>query len=69
MITLILITIPVEIIFLCILRAFGWLKLPITFAILSVLFFCCAVSFTVYPVFMLAEVHNRSSSHLSWLSY
>ncbi|KAG0692383.1 Mg transporter [Suillus ampliporus] len=43
MVTLILITIPIEIIFLCILRAFGWLKLPIVFAILSVLFFCCAV--------------------------
>ncbi|KAG1736926.1 Mg transporter [Suillus paluster] len=43
MVTLILITIPIEIIFLCILRAFGWLRLPIIFAILSVLFFCCAV--------------------------
>ncbi|OJA11197.1 hypothetical protein AZE42_06241 [Rhizopogon vesiculosus] len=43
MITLILITIPIEILFLCTLRALGWLKLPIIFAILSVLFFCCAV--------------------------
>ncbi|OAX36013.1 Mg transporter [Rhizopogon vinicolor AM-OR11-026] len=43
MITLILITIPIEILFLGILRALGWLKLPIIFAILSVFFFCCAV--------------------------
>ncbi|KAG1799363.1 Mg transporter [Suillus plorans] len=43
MVTLTVITIPIEILFLCTLRAFGWLKLPIIFAILSVLFFCCAV--------------------------
>lgn len=45
MVTLTVITIPIEILFLCTLRAFGWLKLPIIFAILSVIFFCCAVSF------------------------
>ncbi|KAG1778388.1 hypothetical protein EV702DRAFT_1220202, partial [Suillus placidus] len=43
MVTLTVITIPIEILFLCTLRAFGWLKLPIIFAILSILLFCCAV--------------------------
>jgi solute carrier family 41 len=43
MVTLTAITIPIEILFLCTLRVFGWLKLPIIFAMLSVLFFCCAV--------------------------
>ncbi|KAJ3540995.1 hypothetical protein NMY22_g4075 [Coprinellus aureogranulatus] len=43
MITLLLITIPVEIIFLTILNAFGWLKIHIFFILFSVLFFCCAV--------------------------
>ncbi|KAG2132842.1 solute carrier family 41 member 1 [Suillus bovinus] len=43
MVTLTVITIPIEILFLCTLRAFGWLKLPIIFAVFSVLFFCCAV--------------------------
>ncbi|KAF8894842.1 hypothetical protein BD779DRAFT_867040 [Infundibulicybe gibba] len=43
MITLLIITVPVEIIFLAILRGFGWLKLPFTFVAFSVVFFCCAV--------------------------
>ncbi|KAG2139058.1 Mg transporter [Suillus clintonianus] len=43
MATFILITVPIVILFLCILRASGWLKFSIMFAILSVLFFCCAV--------------------------
>lgn len=43
MITFILITIPIVILFLCILRASGWLKFSIIFAILSVLIFCCAI--------------------------
>ncbi|KIY44072.1 hypothetical protein FISHEDRAFT_52057 [Fistulina hepatica ATCC 64428] len=41
--TLLLITIPVEIIFLAVLRGLGWLHLPFPFVVLSVLFFCCAV--------------------------
>ncbi|KIJ63361.1 hypothetical protein HYDPIDRAFT_113350 [Hydnomerulius pinastri MD-312] len=47
MITLLLVTLPVEVIFLAILHAFGWLKLPIIFAIFAVLFFCCAVSISL----------------------
>ncbi|KAI6107028.1 solute carrier family 41 member 1 [Pisolithus croceorrhizus] len=45
--TLLLITIPVEIIFLATLQAFGWLKLSILFAVLSVLLFCCAVTISL----------------------
>jgi len=44
MITLLIITIPVEIIFLSILNALGWLKLPILFTLFSIVFFGCAVS-------------------------
>jgi solute carrier family 41 len=43
MVTFILITVPIVILFLCILRASGWLNFSIVFAILSLLFFCCAV--------------------------
>ncbi|KAH8100273.1 Mg transporter [Cristinia sonorae] len=43
MITLLCVTFPVEIIFLGVLRAFGWLKFPILFVIFSVVFFCIAV--------------------------
>lgn len=42
--TLFLVTIPVEIGFLYTLRAVGWLKLPVLFIMLSVLFFCITVS-------------------------
>lgn len=48
MITLILVTIPIEIIFLAILHNFGWLQLPIVFAIFSLAFFCCAVSALIF---------------------
>ncbi|KAJ8699219.1 hypothetical protein PTI98_002358 [Pleurotus ostreatus] len=44
MITLIVITIPVEIIFLSILHGLGWLRLPFVFVAFSILFFCCAVT-------------------------
>ncbi|KAF5343539.1 hypothetical protein D9758_012934 [Tetrapyrgos nigripes] len=43
MVTLMVITLPVEIIFLAMLRGFGWLRLPFMFVASSVLFFCCAV--------------------------
>ncbi|KAF9453714.1 hypothetical protein P691DRAFT_657998 [Macrolepiota fuliginosa MF-IS2] len=43
MITLLLITLPVEIAFLSVLRSIGWLKVPFIFIVFSVLFFCCAV--------------------------
>ncbi|KAI6021975.1 hypothetical protein EDC04DRAFT_2937552 [Pisolithus marmoratus] len=48
MITLLLITIPMEIIFLATLCTFGWLKLSILFAILSVLLFCCVVTISLF---------------------
>lgn len=44
MITLILVTIPVEIIFLITLRWLGWLHPPIIFVAISIIFFCIAVS-------------------------
>ncbi|KAJ6500750.1 Mg transporter, partial [Mycena sanguinolenta] len=44
MITLLLITLPVEVIFLSIITGLGWLKLPFIFIVFSVLFFCLAVS-------------------------
>ncbi|KAJ8508162.1 hypothetical protein ONZ45_g9526 [Pleurotus djamor] len=44
MITLIIITIPVEIIFLAILRGLGWLHLPFIFVAFSIVFFCVAVT-------------------------
>ncbi|KAG2359727.1 solute carrier family 41 member 1 [Suillus spraguei] len=58
MVTFILITIPIVILFLCILRVSGWLKFSIIFAILLVLFFCCAV-FTSLVV-------ARSLTNLLW---
>ncbi|KAJ7144974.1 solute carrier family 41 member 1 [Mycena crocata] len=44
MLTLLVVTLPVEIIFLSILAALGWLRLPLAFVALSVVFFCIAVS-------------------------
>ncbi|KAF8801408.1 hypothetical protein BYT27DRAFT_7114977 [Phlegmacium glaucopus] len=41
--TLLIITIPVEIIFLSILDTLGWLNLPFLFVAFSIVFFCCAV--------------------------
>lgn len=43
MITLLLVTFPIEIGFLAVIRWFGWLHLPFVFLALSVLFFCVAV--------------------------
>lgn len=45
MITLFIITIPVEIIFLSVLRGIGWLTLPFAFVASSVVFFCAAVRY------------------------
>jgi len=44
MITLLVITLPVEVIFLTILSGLGWLNLPFLFVGFSIVFFCCAVS-------------------------
>jgi solute carrier family 41 len=57
MATLLFVTLPVEIIFLAILRALGWLHLPFIFVFFSVIFFCCAVS----PI--------RRSSFLSMINF
>lgn len=46
MITLLLVTLPVEVIFLTILHGLGWLNLPFLFIAFSVVFFCCAVRFS-----------------------
>jgi solute carrier family 41 len=42
-VTLMLITLPIEILFLTMLRAFGWLELPFLFGFLALIFFCSAV--------------------------
>ncbi|KAJ7084849.1 Mg transporter [Mycena belliarum] len=44
MLTLLVVTLPVEVIFLSILAGLGWLRLPFAFVALSVVFFCIAVS-------------------------
>jgi solute carrier family 41 len=44
MLTLLLVTLPVELIFLGTLRAFGWLRPPLIFVLFSLVFFCIAVS-------------------------
>ncbi|EGN96398.1 hypothetical protein SERLA73DRAFT_186115 [Serpula lacrymans var. lacrymans S7.3] len=48
MLTLLLVTLPIEVAFLSTLRALGWLRLPIIFALFSVVFFCCAVCTSLY---------------------
>ncbi|KAJ3731639.1 Mg transporter, partial [Lentinula guzmanii] len=48
MIILILITIPVEIIFLSVLHGLGWLHPPFLFIAFSVFFFCCAVTASLF---------------------
>jgi solute carrier family 41 len=48
MITLMIVTLPVEVIFLSILRALGWLRMPFTFVAFSLLFFCCAVAASLF---------------------
>jgi solute carrier family 41 len=57
--TLLIITLPVEIVFLSILRGLGWLSLPFIFVGFSLLFFCVAVSdsFSRAHHHFLNEVH------------
>ncbi|PCH38633.1 hypothetical protein WOLCODRAFT_97443 [Wolfiporia cocos MD-104 SS10] len=47
MLTLLAVSFPIQIIFLCIVYAFGWLHLPIVFVVFEVLFFCIAVSISL----------------------
>ncbi|KAF7353839.1 Chromatin-remodeling complexes subunit ngg1 [Mycena venus] len=44
MLTLLCVTLPVEVIFLSVLAGLGWLRLPFVFVAFSVVFFCIAVS-------------------------
>ncbi|EPQ50613.1 hypothetical protein GLOTRDRAFT_82149 [Gloeophyllum trabeum ATCC 11539] len=48
MTTLLLVTLPVELIFLTVLRALDWLRLPIVFVVFAVFFFCCAVTISLF---------------------
>ncbi|KAG6861777.1 hypothetical protein C0995_012281 [Termitomyces sp. Mi166 len=48
MITLAFVALPVDIIFLSLLRALGWLRLPLTFIFFSVVFFFCAELISLY---------------------
>ncbi|CCM05763.1 uncharacterized protein FIBRA_07996 [Fibroporia radiculosa] len=46
-VTLLVVSFPVQIIFLCLIYAFGWLHLPIVFLVLEVIFFCIAVAISL----------------------
>jgi solute carrier family 41 len=50
MLTLLIVTIPVEIIFLSVIEALGWLHLPFGFVALSMIFFCCAVRHRLFYI-------------------
>ena len=43
MITLLFVTLPIEIMFLIVVRALGWVKLPFVFLVLAIVFFLVAV--------------------------
>jgi len=67
MITLLLITLPVEVIFLAALRGLGWLSLPFVFAVFSIIFFCCAVSsLIILPYLSVISTHLK---HFCCLGY
>jgi hypothetical protein len=66
MLTLLVVTLPVEIIFLAVLRALGWLHLPFIFVAFSVLFFCCAVSFTFLPNSVRFSYIESSGNHIPY---
>lgn len=59
MITLLVITLPVEVVFLSILDGLGWLNLPLLFVVFSIAFFCCAVSLScdLCPVFLVLAIN------------
>jgi len=48
MITLLFVTLPIEIIFVTVVRALGWLRLSFLFLVLSVMFFFIAVSLPLF---------------------
>ncbi|GJE88059.1 magnesium transporter [Phanerochaete sordida] len=56
MLTLVLVTFPIEVAFLATLRAVGWLRVPIIFLIFSVAFFCIAVVASLFLARALTNV-------------
>lgn len=48
MLTLLITTVPIEFIFLSLLRLLGWLHLPLLFVGFSLIFFCCAVTISLF---------------------
>ncbi|KAL1701104.1 hypothetical protein EV121DRAFT_282889 [Schizophyllum commune] len=55
-ITLLLITLPVELIFLAVVRGLGWLELPLLFVGCSVVFFCVAVTISLLVAYHLTKL-------------
>lgn len=53
MAVLLLVTLPVEIIFLAIIHSLGWLRLPLLFVGFSIVFFCAAVRPSMPPSLLL----------------
>ncbi|KAL1742222.1 Mg transporter [Schizophyllum fasciatum] len=51
--TLLIITLPVELVFLTVVRGLGWLQLPILFVGSSVVFFCMAVAISLFIAYHL----------------
>ena len=60
MLMLLLITLPVEIIFLGILDGLDWLNLPILFVAFAIVFFCCVVRSPLPPFSFPPLIQNRS---------
>ena len=58
MLTLLLVTIPVEIVFLTILDILGWLNLPLLFVTFSIVFFACAVSSDMVNLYDFFKTNN-----------
>ncbi len=65
MLTLIFVTIPVEIIFLSLLHLLGWLRLPFVFVAFSIVFFCCAVSSIAFRGYVFVDRSFRLPHHSS----
>ncbi|TRM57822.1 hypothetical protein BD626DRAFT_513632 [Schizophyllum amplum] len=53
--TLLLITLPVELVFLAVVRGLGWLQLPLLFVGSSILFFCAAVCISLVLAYHLTS--------------
>lgn len=70
MMTLLTVTLPIQVVFLCIVYAFGWLHLSIVFVVLEVLFFCITVS-SSFPNLCgvssrrLSDIRTSAGNHLT----